>query len=69
MTMKAAALLALLPACTAMSFSWVPPRSHSNAARRAIGVPSEEFAAERAAFAANAGIDGFHADDLSLIHI
>ena len=50
-----------------MSFSWVPPRSHSNAAGRAIGVPSEEFAAERAAFAANAGIDGFHADDSAVL--
>ena len=50
-----------------MSFSWVPPRSHSNAARRAIGVPSEEFAAERAAFAANAGIAGFHADDSAVL--
>ena len=49
-----------------MSFSWVPPR-HSNAARRAIGVPSEEFAAERAAFAANAGIAGFHADDSAVL--
>ena len=46
-----------------MSFSWVPPR----AARRAIGVPSEEFAAERAAFAANAGIVGFHADDSAVL--
>ena len=67
MTMRPALMAALLPACTAMSFSWVPPRSHSNAARRAIGVPSEEFAAERAAFAANAGIDGFHADDSAVL--
>ena len=67
MTMRPALMAALLPACTAMSFSWVPPRSHSNAARRAIGVPSEEFAAERAAFAANAGIAGFHADDSAVL--
>ena len=48
-----------------MSFSWVPPR-YSNAARRAIGVPSEEFAARRA-LRCEAGIDGFHADDSAVL--